>query len=201
MAFWPEAFALRSDDMKTFKPARHVVLPALVAAAALAGCSIVPSDRGVPVRTAQAQINATTVDQPLASHPVTGIVRFAEMKDGGVRVSGEVKNLKPNSEVGFHIHQNGDCTGDGTAAGGHFNPGGMMHGTPGHGHAGDLPMLKADALGTATIQYVSHEIKLAGPDGIMGRGVIVHRDPDDYKTQPTGNAGPRLACGVVMTGS
>ncbi len=53
----------------------------------------------------------------------------------------------------------------------------------------------------ATIEYVSHEIKLAGPDGIMGRGVIVHRDPDDYKTQPTGSTPARLACGVVMTGS
>ncbi len=67
----------------------------------MAGCSIVPSDRGVPVRTAQAQINATTVDQPLASHPVTGIVRFAEMKDGGVRVSGEVKNSSPTAKWAF----------------------------------------------------------------------------------------------------
>ena len=70
---------------------------------------------------------------------------------------------------------------------------------PGHGHAGDMPMLQADATGTARVQYTTQGIALSGPNSIIGRAVIVHRDADDYQTQPTGNAGPRLACAVIET--
>jgi Cu-Zn family superoxide dismutase len=98
-------------------------------------------------------------------------------------------------------HEKGDCSsGDGLSAGGHFNPGGKPHGHHGMGehHTGDLPSLKADASGVAAIHFESRTIRVGGSaNDIVGKGLIVHRDPDDFKTQPTGNAGPRLACAVI----
>ena len=174
----------------------HLALASTVLAG-LAACTTTPPDSAVPVQRAQAVLRATTTAQPVAGQPVAGVLYFDEMKDGSVRVSGTVRNLKAGSQTGFHIHEKGVCEGDGTSAGGHFNPGGTAHGMPGHGHAGDMPMLQADATGTASVQYVSREIKLSGPNTIVGRGVVVHRDVDDYKSQPAGNAGPRVACAVI----
>lgn len=170
------------------------ILALLSLALAACGTSPIPS---APAQRAQAVLQPTTVTQPVAGQAVAGVIDFDQMKDGSVRVSGSVRHLAPGSQVGFHIHEKGVCEGDATSAGGHFNPGGTAHGQPGKGHAGDLPMLHADANGTASIDYVSRDLKLIGPTGIIGRGLIVHRDADDYKTQPTGNAGPRLACAVI----
>ena len=87
------------------------------------------------------------------------------------------------------------------SAAGHFNPTGKPHGAHGHGdhHAGDIPSLMADANGVANVNFESNTITLMDGQStnIIGRGVIVHKDPDDYKTQPTGNSGARLACGVI----
>ena len=86
------------------------------------------------------------------------------------------------------------------SAGGHFNPGGKPHGHHGKGehHTGDLPSLKADANGTVSFNFESRSIRVGSTaNDIVGKGLIVHRDPDDYTTQPTGNAGPRLACAVI----
>jgi Cu-Zn family superoxide dismutase len=119
-------------------------------------------------------------------------------------VSGTVSGLRPNSEVGFHIHEAGDCSsGDGMSAKGHFNPQGKPHGNPASSerHAGDMPMLQADASGNASISAELDIITVSpGPDSIVGKGLIVHVQPDDYKTQPTGNAGARSACGVIRAG-
>ena len=110
--------------------------------------------------------------------------------------------LAPHSEHGFHVHEKGDCSsGDGNSAGGHFNP----HKTP-HGmamgaehHTGDLPSIRANAQGVAHIDVKIGGVRVgSGMDDIVGRGLIVHRDPDDFTTQPTGNAGPRLACAVIQ---
>jgi Cu-Zn family superoxide dismutase len=130
----------------------------------------------------------------------SGTVAFAQSSDK-VLVSGRVSGLKPNAEHGFHLHEKGDCSsGDGMSTGGHFNPDSQPHGN--HAgvahHAGDLPSLKADAAGVATFSFESPGISVgSGGANIVGRGLIVHRDPDDYTTQPTGNSGPRLACAVV----
>ena len=86
------------------------------------------------------------------------------------------------------------------STGGHFNPTGAAHGNHGVGahHSGDLPSLKADASGVARFSFESKTISVgSGASDIVGRGLIVHRDPDDYKTQPTGNSGPRVACAVI----
>ena len=133
----------------------------------------------------------------------TGEVKFTQKGDT-VMVTGLVSGLKPNAEHGFHVHDKGDCSsGDGMSTGGHFNPSGKAHGAHGamEQHAGDLPSLKADASGTARFSFESSAISVgSGAANVMERGLIVHRDPDDYKTQPTGNSGPRLACGVISKG-
>jgi Cu-Zn family superoxide dismutase len=87
------------------------------------------------------------------------------------------------------------------STGGHFNPNSQAHGAHGSNahHAGDLPSLRADMNGNAKITFETSSITIdSGSTDIVGRGLIVHRDPDDYQTQPTGNAGPRLACAVIV---
>ncbi|HSW16818.1 MAG TPA: superoxide dismutase family protein [Ramlibacter sp.] len=137
---------------------------------------------------------------PTRGSTTDGSVRFTQEGDK-VRVSGSIRGLKPNAEHGFHVHEKGDCSsGDGMSAAGHFNPTGAPHGQAGQAphHAGDLPSLKADGNGTARVDALVSGVTVApGANSVVGRGLIVHRDPDDYRTQPTGNAGPRLACAVI----
>jgi Cu-Zn family superoxide dismutase len=160
-------------------------------AAALAGCAT----PGGPA--------ATATLAPTTGNSTTGTVRFAQ-QGGKVLVSGEVRGLRPNAEHAFHVHEKGDCSsGDGMSTGGHFNPGAQPHGRHAMGahHAGDLQTLKADASGTARFSFESATISVgSGAADVVGKGLIVHRDPDDYTTQPTGNAGPRLACAVIRLG-
>jgi len=169
---------------------RWILALSSVAAWALAGCAA--HSPGGPAATARLE--------PTRGNTATGTVRFVQAGDV-VKVSGEIRGLKPGAEHGFHIHEKGDCSsGDGMSAGGHFNPGGQPHGHHGAAehHTGDLPSLQADASGVATFRFESRSIRVGSTaNDIVGKGLIVHRDPDDYKTQPTGNAGPRLACAVI----
>lgn len=161
----------------------------MAAAIGLAGCAAYSAG---PAATAKLE--------PTRGNTAAGTVTFVQSGDV-VKVAGTVTGLVPNTEHGFHIHEKGDCSsGDGMSAGGHFNPGGKPHGNHdmGEHHAGDLPSLKADANGNATFNFESRTIRVGSTaNDILGKGLIVHRDPDDYKTQPTGNAGPRLACAVI----
>ncbi len=137
---------------------------------------------------------------PTKGSMTSGLVTFTQT-GSNVLVNADIRGLKPNAEHGFHIHDKGDCSsGDGMSTGGHFNPTTQPHGAHGTGnhHSGDLPSLVADANGVAKLRFESSTITIdSGVTNIIGRGLIVHRDPDDYKTQPTGNAGPRLACAVI----
>jgi Cu-Zn family superoxide dismutase len=136
---------------------------------------------------------------PTAGSKVSGIVRFEQTAEG-VLVSAMVAGLEPDSSHGFHIHEYGNCIADdGTSAGGHFNPHGVDHAGPDADtrHAGDLGNLAADSSGKASYERVDRHLALSGPDSIIGRGIIVHADTDDLKTQPTGGAGARKACGVI----
>jgi len=137
---------------------------------------------------------------PTKGSMTSGLVTFTQT-GSKVLVNADIRGLKPNAEHGFHIHDKGDCSsGDGMSTGGHFNPTTEPHGAHGTGnhHSGDLPSLVADANGVAKLRFESSTITInSGVTNIIGRGLIVHRDPDDYKTQPTGNAGPRLACAVI----
>lgn len=122
--------------------------------------------------------------------------------NGEVAMTGIVTGLKPRSEHGFHIHQIGDCSSpDFKSAGDHFNPTAQTHGnpaTPPH-HLGDVPNLQADADGKASVNTQIEGVTLGdhGPDDLVGRAIVVHADADDYKTQPSGNSGDRIACGVI----
>jgi len=146
---------------------------------------------------------ATATVSPTKDSKVSGKINFTE-QFGKVKVEGELTGLEPNSEHGFHIHEFGDCSSpDGNSAGGHFNPQNQPHGPlSGPHHAGDFGNVKADATGKATISEEIPDVSLEGPhNAIIGRGLIVHKAADDLKTQPTGNAGPRLACGVIGVAS
>lgn len=128
---------------------------------------------------------------------IKGIVRFVK-EGGGVRVTAEVEGLSPGQH-GFHVHEWGDinCT-DGVCTGGHFNPTGAKHGAPEapERHAGDLGNLDADAAGKAKYNRLDTVLKLNGPHSCIGRAIIIHAKPDDW-SQPTGNAGARIAYGVI----
>lgn len=165
-------------------------LLAAAAVAAVAAC------QGVQTREApraEAQLQPTTGNQ------VSGSATFVQVGDR-VRVRAIVSGLKPNQEHGFHVHEVGDCSsGDGMSAKGHFNPHAKPHG---HGsaerHAGDLPNLRADANGRGEGRFEIDIITVSpGPGSVVGRGLIVHAQPDDYRSQPVGNAGARMACGVI----
>jgi superoxide dismutase, Cu-Zn family len=137
--------------------------------------------------------------EPTKGNNVAGTVEFVERGDK-VQVTASVSGLVPGREHGFHLHEKGDCSsGDGMSAGGHFNPDAKPHGPQdAPHHAGDMPALKADAAGNANVKFVLDGVTVApGARSVVGRGLIVHKDPDDYKTQPTGNAGARIACAVV----
>lgn len=139
---------------------------------------------------------------PTAGNTVRGVIRFDE-SDDGVTVTAEIAGLSPNQKHGFHIHEFGDLSSpDGTATGGHYNPEGHDHvlpnGQPHAGHAGDLGNLEADAEGNATFSKTFTNITIFDDDHnpIIGRGVIIHAKEDDGG-QPTGNAGARIAQGIV----
>lgn len=151
---------------------------------------------------ASAAAVATADLQPTRDSTVKGSIRFT-LVDGRLHASGDISGLKPGSEHGFHIHEKGDCSApDGTSAGGHFNPGNAEHGSIDAAvhHGGDMPNIVADAQGNAHVDGpVSSNVNAGKGDGfdIIGRGLIVHADQDDYHSQPTGNAGARLACAVI----
>lgn len=167
----------------------HTVFVSAAVVASLAGCAGYSSGP-----------SATAKLEPTRGNTAAGTVTFVQWGEV-VKVSGSISGLKPGAEHGFHVHEKGDCSsGDGLSAGGHFNPGGKPHGHHGMGehHTGDLPSLRADTHGVATFSFESRNIAVgSGINDVVGRGLIVHRDPDDYTTQPTGNAGPRLACAVI----
>lgn len=143
---------------------------------------------------------AVAVLKPTQGNNVSGTVTFVQ-KDGHIEVSARVTGLAPGKH-GFHIHQYGDCSDPaGKSAGGHFNPAGHPHAGPASAkrHVGDLGNLTADKNGSASLQHKDGVLKLTGPHSILGRGVIVHAKADDLKSQPTGAAGARVACGVIGT--
>ena len=168
-------------------------LAGILAVIVLAGCQTTPRE---PER-------ATAQLQPTKGSKAFGEATF-EQTGGRVRVVVYAQGLAPGREHGFHIHEAGDCSsGDGESAKGHFNPFGKPHGRPGGGerHAGDLPALKADKSGRAKLDTEVDIISVApGMASIVGRGLIIHTDADDYTTQPTGNSGKRIACAVIQRG-
>jgi len=180
----------------------HVSLTAALAALALCGCATPEAGHGMgkdhPMGMMAGPTAVATLT-PTQGNTVRGWVMFHEM-DGHLMVHARLSGLKPGADQGFHIHEVGSCaSADGTSAGGHFNPGSQPHGpqTAAH-HAGDLPALKADSNGSVDQKFMIDGPTIAeGPSSVVGRSVIVHAQADDYATQPTGNSGARVACGVI----
>ncbi len=133
-----------------------------------------------------------------SGNDISGIITFTT-SSSGVLVEADVYGLTPGKH-GFHIHEFGDCSAaDGSSAGGHFNPEHMKHGGPQNvvRHEGDLGNLEADQTGRARMSNLDPAISLSGPHTIIGYSVVIHAQEDDLISQPTGNAGARVACGVI----
>ena len=195
--------------------------PLCIAAALIAGCgkkddNATPADPAAtsapvpstsepttPPDTAAAMSSAGASAQLAATqgHNVTGTLNVIPMGDG-VHLTGSLQGLPPNGEFGFHIHEKGDCSApDASSAGEHFNPTNAQHGDPkgtAH-HGGDMLNAKSDASGAATIDTHVSGLTLGdgGPADVVGKAVVVHEKADDYKSQPSGNSGARVSCGVI----
>lgn len=136
---------------------------------------------------------------PTQGNNAKGTVSFRQTKKG-VKVVVNLTGLTPGKH-GFHIHEFGDCSApDGSSAGGHFNPDHHDHGAPMDAirHAGDLGNVTADAMGNAHMEFTDKMMMLNGEKSIINKGVIVHKNGDDLKSQPTGDAGPRAGCGTIV---
>jgi Cu-Zn family superoxide dismutase len=155
---------------------------------------------GTPADQAGSQVQTAVAElQPAAGKNVHGTVTFQAVTGNEVKVTAHVTGLEPGKH-GFHVHEKGDCSApDFTSAGGHFNPTTEPHGAPtdARHHVGDLGNIEANANGEAHLEMTVDFLQLNGPDSIVGKAVIVHEKEDDLKTQPTGNAGAREACGVI----
>jgi superoxide dismutase, Cu-Zn family len=143
--------------------------------------------------------SASATLSSISGSTASGTVAFAQLGDGSVKVSVDLTGVPPGVH-GFHIHDKGDCGDNGNAAGGHFNPATTAHGAPTADphHAGDFGNVTADANGRVFTEFTTRSVTVeAGPNSAVGHAVILHASPDDLVTQPTGNAGARIACGIV----
>jgi len=162
-----------------------------------------PGEGGVlPDRERMVAYEAADVTlAPASGSLVSGRLLLRPMGDG-VHLSGEIGGLTRNGIHAIHIHEHGDCSAvDASSAGGHFNPAGSAHGRAGAGphHAGDMDNIVANAQGVARVDVHARGVTLGGgaANDVAGRAVVVHAAPDDYSSQPAGNAGARVACGVI----
>lgn len=143
---------------------------------------------------------------PTTGQTARGTVHFQELaNNGGVEVTVDLTGVAPGTH-GFHVHENGNCGDDAKAAGGHFNPMNMPHAAPDAAshHAGDFGNVTADEKGEVHTTFVTHSITVApGAMSVVGHAVVLHAAADDLTTQPSGNSGARIACGIVeaMAGS
>ena len=168
----------------TFACAAAAVILALVA-----GCSAGGDQEDLG--DAEAQIEST------GAIDIAGEGDFEEEEDGTVSVEIAIEGAPPGSH-GVHIHETGDCGNAGMNAGDHWNPEGVDHGMPGSGHLGDLGNLSVDADGVGMIAMASPAWSVGdgSASDLIGKAVIIHAGADDFG-QPTGNAGERIACGVI----
>src|ERR1041385_8434225 len=146
-----------------------------------------------------APLKAIAVLHPIGSNKVSGTVTFTEVADG-VQIQAEITGLTPGNH-GFHVHEFGDCSAaDLSSAGAHFNPTNKPHAGPDatERHVGDMGNVEADASGKVKLEYLDHHISLTNDQSsVIGRSVVVHAKADDLKSQPAGDSGPRIACGVI----
>jgi len=180
---------------------RHRLSVVVLVSVALAGCASAPPKPVAPPKPQHGLQRALANLAPASASLVSGRLRIDAIDDG-VRIHGEIGGLSRGGLHAIHVHERGDCTAaDGSAAGPHFNPGGLAHGragTPPH-HLGDMDNLQADARGVARVDLQLRDVTLGSgaANDVLGRALIVHAGADDYASQPAGNAGARVACGVI----
>jgi superoxide dismutase, Cu-Zn family len=202
---------MEKNNMKSLTPG--LVFALVLALGACGGDNPAPAEPPPPAAPAGAdqqgsvQPAATSTSRahaelsPTEGSDVQGSLTFTD-ENGAVRLTGTISGLEPGSQRGFHIHEFGDCSApDAMSAGGHWNPEGHDHGRRSYGefHAGDMDNVIADDTGSLTLDFLLSglEIGTGGARDIVGKSVIVHKGADDYVSQPTGDAGPRAACGVI----
>jgi superoxide dismutase, Cu-Zn family len=133
---------------------------------------------------------------------VSGTLLLKQKPGGPTFIAGKITGLEPG-EHGFHIHEFGDLSNGCESAGAHYNPDGVDHGDLEQGHVGDLGNVTADENGVATVRIIAERVDLTGDRSVVGRAVVIHSDKDDLgkggdaESLKTGNAGDRLACGVI----
>jgi Cu-Zn family superoxide dismutase len=165
-------------------------------AAAMAGCAGNRPGEQAPPPAAAADIRG------FLPNTINGTARFIPSGTRGLRILVDVDGLLPNRQYAIHIHALGDCSSP-EATGGHFDPGGSnTHGAPGGSpgahHAGDLPNLAIDADGHGHLDFATDALGADSSDyTVIGRSIVIHAGPDDYTTQPSGNSGEKIACGVI----
>jgi Cu-Zn family superoxide dismutase len=182
-----------------------VVLGAMASRSAVAGSAEPPAAKTAAAPPAAHMMHAAIAKLESAEAPkVSGLVTFAQDGDK-VRIVADVTGVDKPGPHGFHLHENGKCEHDPagkhfSTAGGHFNPTGVAHACPDSAvhHAGDFGNIDVKADGTGHLELTTSMLSLTGANTPVGKAVILHTGDDDCKTQPTGNAGGRLACGVVI---
>ncbi|WP_230657965.1 superoxide dismutase family protein [Psychrobacter sp. I-STPA10] len=185
--------------MKIAKLTSLLFASTLVAATTLSGCQSLQGQMktGNPFNQPQLKSTIQSVD---GNHSNIGEMYLRQV-DNGVQVYGQINGLQPNATYALHIHETGSCNNAGKTAGGHFNPNNTAHGNPDdiNSHAGDLPNITADANGVATMNYVKQGISvdMGADNSVYRRAFILHAGADDYQTQPSGDSGERIACGVI----
>ncbi len=188
--------------MKRMKHAvsRSPAVIALVFAMTLVGCTTPAPRTPPPAKTLPFQFAMVNL-APASGTLVSGQLRIIAQADG-VYLTGEIGGLGRGRTHAIHVHERGDCSAaDASSAGAHFNPAGVAHGRAGSAthHAGDLDNLVANEAGVARVDAHVRGVMLGGggPTDIIRRAVVVHANADDYSSQPAGNAGARVACGVI----
>jgi Cu-Zn family superoxide dismutase len=179
------------------------ILASLILTTAAPLLSIAKEPVDEAMETSPVIVDATelvAVLSPTEGNQTTGVVTFKPIEKGQVEIEAQLTGLPPNSKHAIHIHQYGDLTSkDGKSAGDHYNPMQHPHALPDkeNRHAGDFGNLESDPNGNANFKLTVDNISLAGRlNPIIGRGIVVHAKPDDG-SQPTGNAGDRMAVGVI----
>ncbi|MEO7524640.1 MAG: superoxide dismutase family protein, partial [Ferruginibacter sp.] len=155
-----------------------------------------------PVDTAMKEHAAAALTGVLPDTTVTGNVTFDAQPNGKVKMKLEISiPKKANSSVAVHIHEKGDCADMGKAAGGHWNPTNAQHGKWGGSsyHSGDIGNVSLDAKGNGTMEMETDLWTIGGGDktNILDKSIIVHSGVDDFTSQPSGNAGTRIGCGII----
>jgi len=183
------------------------IIPLFVGCALVVGCESMTSSKesSKKMDTGKTAVAHLTPSKAATTMPantnVTGTVKFTDEGNGKTKIVADISGLAPNTKHGFHIHEKGDLSSpDLMSTGGHYNPEKHPHGGPSTSpvHAGDFGNVMSDASGNAHFELEVDDISIGGEkNDVLGKAVIVHAKEDDLKSQPSGNAGGRVAGGVI----